>query len=1200
MRSLVHRAALGVVVGVCALVGGLLMSATALAAAPEAPITASPATEVQNSTAKLEGVINPLVKATVKWYFAYNEGGICTGGSTTAAEGPAEVLSQPVSTEVAGLRPGTTYTFCLVAENEATERAVGNPVAFTTTATPPEKPLTIEPAAEIRSTTAKLTGTVNPLVGDVDSWYFEYNEGNACTGGPTTPVEGPMKVLDQPVLGMAERLRAGTKYTFCLVVQNEVGATTGNAVSFTTAAPVPTIAEESIVNVTSSAATLQAQINPQGAETTYLFEYGTTASYESRIPASPTSLGAAVGAAEGVEVRLSGLQPDTTYHFRVVAANATGPAYGSDETFTTQQAGTVFTLPDGRMWELVSPPNKAGGDVETVQIGYGGLIQAAEDGNAVTYITSNPVGVGKSSPIESQALSVRGPDGWTTENLTTAHEEASAKEEGGLLNFGELDEYQIFSPDFSEAWVHPEGYTPLSPVPVKRTGHYEHETYVRDNDTGTFTPTELTRQQWYEEQLALAHGAKFTLESSIGASGSGPGEFSSPGSIAVQRPSGDFFVADGKNDRIEVFDPKGKYLTEITGAEVPGGTLGEASGIAVDDSVHLENGPNSVSAGDVYVAARSQGVVDKFQPKGPEPMEGYEYVCQIGVASGGCIKAATPEPSQPTSVAVDGYGNVYVGRSDGAVEEFDSGGNFLATLGAATLSTAGIAVNASGGAVYVVTDAGALTKLTVSPGSHEVESEIALLGEGVTTVAVDQETGNLFVDEGSSGVREYEQTATEKAGEPPLAEFAGGGEIGHGSIGIAYSRDSGTGMVYAAETGGKVLIYAFTTSKSCNPSTAPAKGEEVDAVSQDGCYVYFNSAGGSGPLELAHDAGSKWTTTAVPSLEGVIKWRLTGEHDGPAEELSPNGRYLTFMSNATPTGYDNRDAVSGARDEEVYIYDAVAGKLSCASCDPSGARPVGVFDPGTNWEGRLLVDRNDEWEGSTLAGSLPDWIAYGQSKLIYQPHYLSDTGRLFFNSPDTLVPAAVSGQENVYEYEPAGAGSCLGLTPCLSLISSGASGQESAFADASINGDDVFFLTAARLVSQDYDNSYDMYDAHLCTASVPCVPPAPVSPPPCETGDSCKASPTPQPGIFGPPPSATFVGAGNAVSLPATAAPVAKPRKLTRKQKLAVALRTCAKKRRAKRRSCESEARRHYGVKSPKTATVKRLSKTAKHNSVGG
>jgi NHL repeat len=1194
MRSLVHRAAPGVAVGLCVLVAGLLTSAPALAAAPEAPITASPATEIHNSSATLEGIVNPLVKATDGWYFTYQEGNLCSGGPgalTTPAQYPAELQSQPVAAGVTGLRPSTTYTFCLVTRNEANEITIGNPVSFTTTATPPEKPLTAEPAAEIQSTTARLTGTVNPLVGDVDSWYFEYNEGGVCTGGPTTPVEGPAKVFDQTVSAAVAHLKAGTKYTFCLVTQNEVGTAPGNAVSFTTSAPAPTIAEESVLNVTSSAATLQAEIDPQGAETTYLFEYGTTASYGSQIPASPVSLGASGGTPEGVEVRPEGLQPDTTYHFRVVAANAIGPAYGPDETFTTQQAGTVFTLPDGRVWELVSPPNKLGGAVYTVNIAYGGELQASENGQTVAYLTSTPAtSGGQSNPFEDQVLSRRGPEGWSSEDINTRHNYASGGvEEGGTLHFGALSEYHIFSPDLSRAWAEPEGTTPIGTVPPE----HSRETYIRDNDTGTFTPTRLNQYEWYEEQLALAQGATFTHELSVGAVGSGPGQFQSPHGVAVQQATGDFFVADTGNDRVQVFAPTGALLTAITGAEVPGGSFTEVDAVAVDNT-------GSASAGDVYVAAYSKGVIDKFKPKGSEPKQGYEYVCQIVGKTGGCLKEGASELSQPSALAIDGHGNLYVGQSKGPVEEFDASGTFVATLGQAIPSTTSLAVNFSGTALYVATEAGTLTKLSVEAVAHEVQGEVALAGEGATAVTVDQETGALFVDGGASGIKEYEEAATDKSGEAPLAEFAAGGEISHSSLGVAYSRYNKTRTVYVTETGGQVLIFKLVAHKSCDPSTSPAGGTAVvDAVSKDGCSVYFNSGGKTGPLEVARYNGTEWTTTPVlKQAAETIPWTAGGP--SPEFGLSPDGRYVAFMTNANPTGYDNRDAVTGAPDEEVYLYDAATNQLACASCNPTGARPLGIFDDGRGYIDKLLVDRNVDWAGATLAGSIPDWTEAEQLAPIYEPRFMLNNGMLFFNSPDTLVPQAVNGQENVYEYEAQGTNGCEKAAGCVSLISSGASKQESAFVDASASGNDVFFLTESRLVTQDYDNNYDMYDAHLCNSEVPCIAPAPTSPPPCETGDSCKAPPTPQPGIFGPPPSATFVGAGNAVQPPPT--PEVAPHAQTKKQKLAAALRVCKKKKKkAKRRSCEAQAKRRYGAtKSSRATAVKSLSKTAKRDRIGG
>jgi len=64
------------------------------------------------------------------------------------------------------------------------------------------------------------------------------------------------------------------------------------------------------------------------------------------------------------------------------------------------------------------------------------------------------------------------------------------------------------------------------------------------------------------------------------------------------------------------------------------------------------------------------------------------------------------------------------------------------------------------------------------------------------------------------------------------------------------------------------------------------------------------------------------------------------------------------MSSRSLTGYDNRDLASDAADEEVYLYDDASGALGCPSCNPTGARPVGVLDQHVAKEGLgLLVDR---------------------------------------------------------------------------------------------------------------------------------------------------------------------------------------------------------------------------------------------------
>jgi hypothetical protein len=378
------------------------------------------------------------------------------------------------------------------------------------------------------------------------------------------------------------------------------------------------------------------------------------------------------------------------------------------------------------------------------------------------------------------------------------------------------------------------------------------------------------------------------------------------------------------------------------------------------------------------------------------------------------------------------------------------------------------------------------------------------------------------------------------------------------------------GELHMFDTGSGVRIDL--TASHGGESTAGVR-EAVSDVSEDGSSVYFVAAGvlatggisGEDNLYVLHETSGVWSTKYVATLSSEDENSWAGQEQAPGgftalqtvdSRVSPNGRYLAFMSSRALTGYDNTDAVSGRADEEVYVYDAVAGRLVCASCNPTGARPIGLFDLGQE----SLVDGGRAWQGRWLAGNIPGWdrIVYPRYSR-YQPRYLSDSGRLFFDSQDALVPQDTNGLEDVYQYEPVGVGGCNGAATtfsvrsggCVGLLSSGTSSGESAFVDASENGDDAFFMTSSKLTGADYDTSPDLYDAHVCSAAVPCTT-EPVSAPPCTSGDSCKAAPSPQPEIFGPAPSATFSGIGNVVEEPKSTVrhkPKAKAKKHARQKK---------------------------------------------------
>jgi hypothetical protein len=282
-------------------------------------------------------------------------------------------------------------------------------------------------------------------------------------------------------------------------------------------------------------------------------------------------------------------------------------------------------------------------------------------------------------------------------------------------------------------------------------------------------------------------------------------------------------------------------------------------------------------------------------------------------------------------------------------------------------------------------------------------------------------------------------------------------------------------------------------------SATGANVQGVVGASDDGSYVYFVASGHLAPggtsgmpnLYLRH-AG---VTTFIATLDTSDdrNWGVS-VRDQLTSRVTPDGRHLLLQSVKSLTGYDNTDAVTGNPDGEVFLYDADADQLRCVSCAPSDVRPVG---PSTTTPPTA----------ATFVVNMPRNV-------------VADGGRVFFNSPDSLVSRDTNGRQDVYEWERDGAGSCRSAGGCIHLISTGTSRFDASFADASANGDDVLFATREQLLAQDGDNLVDVYDARVGGGFA-----APHAPGSCAVGN-CQGQPgnEPAPTV---PGSAFFAGPGN-------------------------------------------------------------------------
>ncbi len=873
-------------------------------------------------------------------------------------------------------------------------------------------------------------------------------------------------------------LVAGGSYHWRVVAHSSVGTNPGLDQSFEEI-PAAEIEGPWATSVTSSSVTLGARVDPLGVLTSYRLEYGSSTGYGHVFSGN-------VGDGNGyvtIGYHVQELEPGVVYHYRLVSENAVGMIVGTDRTFTTQTATGELRLPDGRAWELVSPPDKGGALIESIE-----QSQAASDGGAIVYSASEPLGevvVGhESNPgtptASATVISSRGVGGWRTRDISPKQTLLPEGQTQTNLTGG-AEAFMTFTPDLSLGVLEPRD----SLAPARQSSDASEPTlYVRDNTNETYEPLVTDANvppgtKWYNP--------------------------------AVVKEYMEFDAATPDLSHIVFGDRYALTPEAITGSSIEG-NLYEWSG----GQLQLVN------------------IIPNESSGREEPVPGAAFGTNL-TESGG-VGAANP----------------WAMSADGRWIVFRYG-------------------------------------------------EIAELGGGSFDWYVRDMVGHRTVAFGRPKGKTLFETMSRDGSKLFYLEPEG-----------EYQQNEGELYVLDPANGVKTDL----TADHLDGERSAGVQNMLVGSSEDGSFVYFVAKGvlGSGAVEggdnlyVMREDGSEWKTTFIATLSNNDEkdWSVGEDDFHQVEEITsrvtPDGRYVTFMSDKSLTGYDNVDAVSGQPDEEVYLYDAETDRLVCASCNPSGARPVGVDDVRVTKN--VLMDQSGAWSGHEEAGyeGLGHWLAASIAPdwhvnwyaATHRVNYLSDEGRLFFNSSDALVPQDTNGLADVYEYEPPGVGDCTSTSTtfsersggCVSLISSGQSSSESTFLEASESGDDVFFITAAKLVGEDYDNVNDVYDAHVCSVSVGC-PAVSVSPPPCTSGDSCKAAPSPQPAIFGPAPSATFDGTGNVTnSSPGVGV---KPKSLTNAQKLAGALKVCRKKRPGKKRSvCEARARKRYPVKRSKAKVTRK------------
>ena len=1038
------------------------------------------ASKSTRTTAILGGTINGDGKAA-KYRFQYGESEAL--GSETATQGSGSGEEKVAST-LEELRAGRTYFFRLVGENED---GVNYGLVREFTTPPAVEGVSTGSVHDLKPTSATLTGKLTP--GGFDThYYFEWGPSTAYGNTSPAPPGTDAGSGASPIEAEADLsgLSPNTVYHYRIVAENSFGTTSGPDQKFTTSG-APRITSEPTTGIGHEEATIHTKINPDEIATTYHFEYGETTSYGTEVPAGGADIGSG-GEPVAEAATLSKLKLGATYHFRVVASNEAGMTTGPDEKFTTiapapidATYATGVTASEATLHTQINPL----GHDTSYYFQYGTQSCQASPASCTNSPTPpEDIGAGEEDVAKSIRLGELTPH--TTYYYRVLGVNSLGTSEGPERTFTTKSQATPFALPDGRAWemVSPpdKGGAPVEALTREGGLIIASEdgnalTYVIDSALGE--EVQGNRSPEWQQVLATRGAGGWSSQDIATPSSKAQGisaghapeyqSFSPDLSLALVEPWGQGAeppLAPGVTQATMYLrdNASGTYAPLVTDANVAPGTLfggqlhfisatPDLAHVVIDSAVAL-TGPGSGpglyewSGGSLqFVSVLPGGAA------GQQPELGYFHVPANAISSDGSrVIWTTPEENSHR-------GHLYMRDTvTGETVRLDAAQGVSEPAG---VGTAQFQSASSDGSRVFFTDKQRLTADSTAepspafPKADLYECEVLQEGEKLACNLKD-----LTVDH-----NEGEHAAVQGF---TFGSSEDGSSISLVAQGVLASNENGNGE--AAEAGSNNLY------------------------------------------ELRFEGG-EWTRTfiAVLSSEDNPEWEGNRVADTAflTARVSPNGRYLAFMSAASPTGYDNVDAnpeAKGARDEEVYLYDSASSSLRCVSCDPTGARPSGVLDTEGVGEGiGLLVDRRKVWFGHWLAGNIPGWTAQNLTGALYQSRYLSDEGRLYFNSPDDLVPAAENGKEDVYEYEPAGVGSCQSPSGgCVALISGGSSDRESAFVEATPSGSDVFFVTDAQLLPQDTDTAFDIYDARVCTQASPCLTPPEVAPPGCSGVDACR------------------------------------------------------------------------------------------------
>jgi hypothetical protein len=872
--------------------------------------------------------------------------------------------------------------------------------------------------------------------------------------------------------------------------------------------------------VRSTKAILESQVNPEGKATTYHFEYVDEKSYEDEGGfAGPNTLSTTEtaltippgGNAEKLfraypagPKQVTGLAPETTYRFRVVAEDSEGNVtVGPEATFTTLDpiefgetwatgVGTDSAILHGEANPLESAATGYFEYVDQASFEASGFAEAAKAPDVDAGAAPLDFGEGE-VPVERTASLHSLAPGTTYRYRLVATDHCKADPEIVCTFEGPVHSIRTFTPS-----------TPsTTPCPA-------------NEDFRTGPAAFLPDCRGYEMVSPLEkNGADIDVLYTITGYRAGFDQAAEDGdslTYSTYKAFGDIASAPFTNQYLARRDPGAGWLSEAISPKREGPSLMTFGGVQLDRQFKAFS-PDLCSGWVVQDAnpVLAEGGVEGF------PGLYRRDDCELGTYE--ALSTVEPPNLLPENFRPELQG----ASADGSVAIFGIADNLTEDAPAQPLACVQ-QLNRQVDCLPRLYEAreGQLKLVCILPNGTPSAEACSAGGPPVKGAERYSLLANAISDDGS---RIFWTSYPGVAGSGKLFVRVDGTEtiqISAGETRFRAAAADGSKAIYTS--GGKLFSFDVETA---TPTLIAEEVSGVAGASEDTSRIYFTSgkvlapgATTGQPNLYFFEAGAGFRFIATLTSADLAADQPAPVSEAPiarASRVTPDGEQIAFMSQGSPTGYDNTDAVSGEADREVSLYDSTAnggaGELRCVSCNPSGARPVG----------RLFNVPGLAKSSVAVAARIPTF----QSQLNGQ-RVLSDDGRrLYFNSYEGLVSHDTNVQEDVYQWEAPGSGDCDEESPsflkssggCLSLISSGESPKGSELVDIGTNGDDVFFKTSAGLVPQDR-GLIDIYDARVNGG----FPPPEEPPAPCE-GEAC-APPAAAPNDP-TPASAGFRGAGN-------------------------------------------------------------------------